>query len=67
MGGLAEEERRAARRPLESQHDPHERGLAAAVRPRHGHELTLVDAEVDVLEHMLAGAVAERDAFQLDR
>ena len=46
---LAEEPHRAGRRPLESEDEPKQRRLAAAVRARHRDELAL-PTEVDVLE-----------------
>ena len=67
LRGLAVEQREAARRPLQAEHEPHERRLAAPVRPGHGDELAGGDAEVDVLQHVAAALVRERDAPQLDR
>ena len=64
---LAVEQYAARRRPLQFEEEPEEGRLAAAVRPGDGHELALLDAEVDVLEHRLLGPVAEADAVELDR
>jgi hypothetical protein len=65
--GLAEEGRVSLDRPLQPEDDPYERRLAATVRARHGDELALADAEVDVFEDALSGPVAERDPLELDR
>ena len=64
---LAEEKCRAGRRPLEAEQDADERRLAAAVGTRYGDELSLSQAEIHVLEHVLARPIAERDALELDR
>ena len=64
---FAEEERVSLRRALEPEHDPDERRLPSAVRPRDGDELPLGDLERDVLENALPRPVAERDVRQLDR
>ena len=50
---LAEEQHRARRRPLEPEHEPQQRRLAAAVRAGDRDELALLDREVDVREHAL--------------
>ena len=63
---LAEEERLARRRPLETEHEAHQRRLAAAVRAGDRDELACFDSEVHVREHGAATVVGERDVAQLD-
>ena len=65
-GGLAEEPHGAGGGPGEPEGEPDERGLPAAVRSRDGDELSLLDGEVHVGEHRLAGAVREADVLELD-
>jgi hypothetical protein len=67
MGRLAEEERLPLAGTLEPEDEPHERRLPAAVRPGKGDELTLGNAQRDVLEDALSGPVAERHSVELDR
>ena len=67
MGRLSEQAHVARRRARETEGEPHERRLAAAVRPGHRDELALLDREVDVREHRLTGAVREADLRELDR
>ena len=59
MRRLAVQQRRPSRRSLETEHDADERRLAAAVRTGDGDELALAEREIDVLEHVLSGPVAE--------
>ena len=66
MRGLAEEPHGAGGGPGEPEGKPHERGLAATVRSGDGDELSLLDGEVHVGEHRLAGPVREADVFELD-
>ena len=54
MGRLAEEERSPFGGLLESEHDPHESRLAAAVGAGDGDELTGAELQVDSLEDALA-------------
>ena len=63
---LAEHAHGALARALEPEHEPQQRRLAAAVRPRDRDELARRDRERDVLEHADPGPVAERDAVELD-
>jgi hypothetical protein len=64
VGGLAVEQSRALRRPLEPEKDPNQRGLSTTVRACDGHELALAQLEVDTLEHSLAGPIPERNAVK---
>jgi hypothetical protein len=66
-GRLAEEERFTTRRLLESEQDPKQRRLAAAVRAGDRDELADADAEVDVAQHGRTVPVCERDLPELDR
>ena len=65
-GRLAEHAHAALARALEPEHEPQQRRLAAAVRPRDRDELARCDGERDVLEHPDARPVAERDVVELD-
>ena len=65
-GRAAEDAHRARRRPLEAEHEPEQRRLAAAVRPGDRDELAGRDGERDVLEHGDSGPVVERDVGELD-
>ena len=60
MGGLAEEQRAARGRPLEPEHEPDERRLAAAVGAGDRDELAPLDGEVDVREHRPAAVRRRR-------
>jgi hypothetical protein len=66
-GRLAEQERLPRRRPLEPEHEPHQRRLAAAVRTCDSDELALLDLEVDPVEHERPAAVPELGFAQLNR
>jgi hypothetical protein len=67
MRRLAEEQGGTGRRPLEAEHEPDERRLAAAVGSGDGHELARLDGDAHVLEHGRRGRVGERDVAELDR
>jgi hypothetical protein len=67
VGRLAEQPHAAPRRLLESQHEPQQRRLAAAVGARDRQELTRLDPEVDPLQDRRSVRVGEVDACQLDR
>ena len=56
-----------ARRPLEAEREPEQGRLAAAVRAGDRDELALLDAQVDVLQHLRPLAVREVDPGQLER
>ena len=62
----AEDAHRSRCRALETEHEPEQGRLAAAVRPGDRDELAGADRERDVLEHPDARPVAERDAVELD-
>ena len=64
---LAEEESLARRWTLEPERQPHQRRLAAAVRPCDRNELARLDGEADVLDDRLTAVVGERDVAELDR
>ena len=66
MRRLTEQQRRACSRLLQPEQDAHQRRLPPAVRAGDRDELALAEPEVDVLEHALPRAVAERDSVELD-
>jgi hypothetical protein len=64
---LAVEQGRSAARPLEPEDDAHQRGLAPSVRPCERDELAFAERETHVVQHVLPGAIGERDPAKLDR
>src|SRR5918996_1134564 len=66
MGRFAEQHRAPFKRPLEAEQEPHERRLAAPVRAGDGDELAALNPEVDAVEDLGAGCVAEANRLERD-
>jgi hypothetical protein len=64
---FAEERRPACQWTLETEHEPDQRCLAAAVRACDPDELPLFDAQIDIAQDGRTGCVGESQVAELDR
>ena len=67
VGRLPEEAHLAAGRPLQTEREPEQRRLPAAVRACERDELPGLDLEIDIEKDRLPREVAELDVRELDR